>query len=318
MDSIRHIDADFIEQNTHFPALIDALRAGFASKDILVPLRHHHDFPNPHVERESSMLLMPAWQPNNSAGVKVVVVSPENGKQDLPAIQGVYMLFDVKSGSPKALVDAKKLTTKRTASASVLAATYLARPTSRSLLVVGTGALAPELIQAYSSVFPLERILIWGRNLDKAQAVIDSLKDFPIDLAIAEDLEAAAKAADIISCATLSKTPLIKGKWLNEGQHLDLIGAYRPDMREADDDAILRGSVFVDTMEGGQKESGDIVIPLQNGTLKKEDIKAELFGLCSETALGRTAEEEITIFKSVGHALEDLVAANYYYDLTEQ
>jgi len=318
MDSIRHIDADFIEQNTHFPSLIDALRAGFAAGDILVPMRHHHDFPNPHAERESSMLLMPAWQPDNAAGVKVVVVSPENGKQDLPAIQGVYMLFDVKSGSPKALVDAKKLTTKRTASASVLAATYLARPKSCSLLIVGTGALAPELIRAYSSVFPLEQILIWGRNPEKAQAVIDSLKDLPIDITVTEDLEAATQAVDIISCATLSKTPLIKGKWLKEGQHLDLIGAYRPDMRETDDEAIERGSVFVDTMEGGLKESGDIVIPLQNGTLKKEDIKSDLFGLCSGSSSGRTSEKEITIFKSVGHALEDLVAANYYFDLSEQ
>jgi len=313
MDAICHIDAQFIEAHTDFPGLIEALRKGFANKDIIVPLRHHHDFPNPHAERESSMLLMPAWQASNAAGVKVVVVNPENGKQQLPAIQGIYMLFDVKTGSPKALVDAKKLTTKRTASASVLAANYLARPDSSSLLVVGTGALAPELIQAYASQFTLERIIVWGRNSKKAQALIDSLGHLNLDLQVTEELEAAVQKVDIISCATLSKTPLIDGAWLQAGQHLDLIGAYRPDMREANDEAIQRANVFVDTLEGGLKESGEIVIPLNKGILKPEDIHADLFDLCSGKHAGRSTREEITLFKSVGHALEDLIAANYYF-----
>lgn len=314
MDAICHISSQFIEDHTHFPSLIRVLRDGFADQDILVPMRHHHDFPNPQAQRESSMLLMPAWQPKTNAGVKVVVVSPENGQHNLPAIQGVYMLFDVQTGSPKALVDAKKLTTKRTAAASVLAASYLARPNSKSLLMVGTGTLAPDVIRAYSSQFDLQQVLVWGRNKDKAQAVTDSLKGLPVDIQLAEDLEAAAKAVDIISCATLSKTPLIRGQWLKAGQHIDLIGAYRPDMREADDRAIERAEVYVDTMEGGLKESGDIVIPLANGTLDKTQIKTDLFGLCSGHHPGRTTQEEITLFKSVGHALEDLVAANYYFE----
>lgn len=314
MDQIAHIDAQFIETRTHYPDLIDALEQGFASDKIQVPLRHHHDFPNPAASQDSTMLLMPAWQPDHRSGVKVVVVSPDNGNHNLPAIQGFYMLFDVATGSPKALVDAKKLTAKRTAAASVLAAKYLAKPSSASLLVVGTGALAPELILAYTSLFDITEVTIWGRDIQKAKRLSDEFASSQYSCSVASDLKEAVSKVDIISCATLSSTPLIDGAWLKAGQHLDLIGAYKPDMREANDRAIEKASVFVDTFEGGLKESGDIVIPMNNGTLTSSDIHADLFGLCRGTHPGRAQDEEITLFKSVGHALEDLVAANYYFD----
>jgi ornithine cyclodeaminase len=277
-------------------------------------MRHHHDFPNPEVQADSTLLLMPAWNPSKNAGVKIVTVSPENGQFDLPSIQGTYIYFDAIKGSIKAILEAKSLTVKRTAAASALASSYLSRKDASSLLMIGTGALSINLIKAHAAVRPIKEVFIWGRNFEKATAICAILKNekFTV-IAIKTIAEKIAEVA-IVSCATLSKTPLVLGKYLKNGQHIDLVGAYKKDMREADDETISKASVYVDTFQGGLKESGDIVIPLQNGTLKEEDIKADLFQLCSNQKTGRSTEEEITVFKSVGHALEDLAAANYYYN----
>ena len=252
---------------------------------------------------------MPAWESGKSVGVKLVTVSPENGKKDLPAIQGIYILFDGDTGTPKALIEAKTLTARRTAAASALATSYLARPDSTKLTMVGTGVLAPNLIQAHAAVRPIKDVTIWGRDLKKAEDLAKEINNLGFTAYAEENLEKAVSSADIISSATLSKTPLISGSWLKPGQHIDLVGAYRPDMREADDEAIKRSSIFVDTYAGATKEGGDIVIPLQSGILSREDIKADLFDLTQGKHKGRSSVEEITYFKSVGHALEDLAAA---------
>lgn len=180
--------------------------------------------------------------------------------------------------------------------------------------MIGTGALSPNLIKAHASVRPIEQVLIWGRNKDKAKALAESLSEENFEIQVVSTVEEGLSEADIISCATLSETPLVLGEHLQRGQHVDLVGAYRPDMREADDAVIEKASIYLDSFEGGLKESGDIVIPIQTGILKKEDIKGDLFSLSSGQSTGRTSSEEITLFKSVGHALEDLVAANYYYE----
>jgi len=313
MDNIAQINADFIEQNTDFSNLISALKQGFSSKEIIVPMRHHHDFPNPDVHSDSTLLLMPAWKPSHEAGVKIVTVSPENGQHNLPSIQGTYIYLDAKKGTIKAILEAKSLTAKRTAAASALASSFLSRKNSNSLLMIGTGALSLNLIKAHASVRPLESVYVWGRTIEKAKAICNQLSNEKYVAKAIETIEEKISEVDIISCATLSQTPLVFGKYLKEGQHIDLVGAYKKDMREADDETIKKSSVFVDTFQGGLKESGDIVIPLNNGTLKKEDIKADLFQLCLSKESGRTNDSEITIFKSVGHALEDLVAAKYYY-----
>ncbi|MCK0107814.1 ornithine cyclodeaminase family protein [Flavobacteriaceae bacterium S0825] len=313
MDNIVQIDTNFIEENTSFTELISALKHGFSNNDIIVPMRHHHDFPNPEVNADSTLLLMPAWNPSKEAGVKVVTVSPENGQFNLPSIQGAYIYLDAKKGTIKALLEAKNLTAKRTAAASALASKFLSRENSKTLLMIGTGALSINLIKAHASVRPIETVYLWGRNHEKANEICKKLSNENYIVKAIETVEEKISEVDIISCATLSRTPLVLGRNLKEGQHVDLVGAYKKDMREADDDAIKKSSVYVDTFQGGLKESGDIVIPIKNGILKKEDIKADLFQLCSNTKSGRTNNSEITVFKSVGHALEDLVAAKYYY-----
>ena len=314
MEKIEQISAEFIEQNTNFLALISELKTHFASGEVIVPMRHHHDFPNPHVQADSTLLLMPAWNPSKNAGVKIVTVSPENGQFDLPSIQGTYIYLDAIKGSIKAILEAKSLTVKRTAAASALASSYLSRKNADSLLMIGTGALSINLIKAHAAVRPIKNVFVWGRNFDKAKAIAMQLKHEDFEITPIKSIEEKISEVDIISCATLSKIPLVLGKYLKAGQHIDLVGAYKKDMREADDEAITKTSVFVDTFQGGLKESGDIVIPLQNGTLKVESIKADLFQLITNQKNGRVSENEITLFKSVGHALEDLAAANYYYN----
>ncbi|MBA6154773.1 ornithine cyclodeaminase family protein [Gelidibacter maritimus] len=315
MKNIVQIDADFVENNTNFSNLIADLEKMFANKELLVPMRHHHDFPNPEVGMESTLLLMPAWNPGKQAGVKIATVSPANGKFDLPAIQAIYIYLDALKGSIKAIIEAKSLTVKRTAAASALASKYLSRKDSKSLLVIGTGALSPNLIKAHASVRPIERVYVWGRNYDKAKAICADLSEENFEIMAIRNIEDKISEVDIISAATLSSTPLVLGKFLRPGQHVDLVGAYRPDMREADDDAIKKSEVFVDTYEGGLKESGDIVIPLNTGVLAEQDIKADLFLMAAKGHSGRSNDEQITLFKSVGHALEDLAAATHYYKL---
>ncbi len=317
MEKIIQIDSDYIENNTNFSALITELKAAFSSQETLVPMRHHHDFANPAVNTDSTLLLMPAWNPSKNAGVKIVTVSPENSQFDLPSINGTYIYLDAVKGTIKAILEAKSLTVKRTASASALASTFLSKENSSSLLMIGTGALSVNLIKAHASVRPIKNVFIWGRNFSKAQAICKTLKEEDFTITAVQTIEEKISEVDIISCATLSKTPLVLGKYLKAGQHVDLVGAYKKDMREADNEVIKKGAVYIDTYQGGLKESGDILIPLQTGILKQEDINADLFELCSSKEIaeekGRKNDDEITVFKSVGHALEDLAAANYFY-----
>ncbi|MBE7692996.1 ornithine cyclodeaminase family protein [Tenacibaculum finnmarkense] len=322
MEKIIQIDSNYIENNTNFSALITELKAAFSSQETLVPMRHHHDFANPAVNADSTLLLMPAWNPSKNAGVKIVTVSPENSQFDLPSINGTYIYLDAVKGTIKAILEAKSLTVKRTASASALASSFLSKENSSSLLMIGTGALSVNLIKAHASVRPIKNVFIWGRNFSKAQAICEELQNENFTITAVQTIEEKISEVDIISCATLSKTPLVLGKYLKAGQHVDLVGAYKKDMREADDQVIKKGAVYIDTFQGGLKESGDIFIPLQTGILKEEDIKADLFQLCSSQEIsegivgkkGRENEDEITVFKSVGHALEDLTAANYFYN----
>ncbi len=315
MKNLVQIDADFIEENTNFPKLITALEKAFSNRDTLVPMRHHHDFPNPKMGEESTLLLMPAWNPGKEAGVKIATVSPANGKFNLPAIQGTYIYLDALKGSVKAILEAKSLTVKRTAAASALASKFLSRKDSKSLLMIGTGALSINLIKAHASIRPIETVFVWGRDFKKAKAICNALINENFKITPIKNIDEKISEVDIISAATLSKIPIVLGKYLKSGQHIDLVGAYRVDMREADDEAIKKSTIFVDTFEGGLRESGDIVIPLKTGLITKKDIKADLFALAANNHQGRNTNEEITFFKSVGHALEDLTAATYYFNL---
>ncbi|MEM7574807.1 MAG: ornithine cyclodeaminase family protein [Bacteroidota bacterium] len=313
MAELAQIDEAFITTHTDYAALIERLRTAFAQQKIETPLRHHHQFANPAAGIDSTLLLMPSWQAGKELGVKIITVSPENGRHELPAVQGAYLYFEATTGRLQALIEAKSLTVKRTAAASALAASYLARPEARSLLMIGTGALAPELIRAHATVRPIEEVLVWGRSPEKAKQLCQQFSRAPFSCTPVAELAKHLGQADIISCATLSTTPLVLGEYLRAGQHLDLVGSYLPDSRESDDACIEKSRIFLDTYEGGLKESGDIVIPLKQGLLRPADIQADLFELTSGQKSGRLTEGEITLFKSVGHALEDLVAASYYY-----
>ena len=249
--------------------LISSLKKVFASNDIIIPKRHHHDFPNPETEIDSTLLLMPAWHPGQYGGVKIVTISPENSRFDLPSVQGGYILMDATTGQAKAILEAKSLTTKRTAAASTLASSYLSKENASSLLMMGTGALSTNLILAHAGVRPINKVYVWGRNPEKAESICDQLKNERFEIASINAIEHKISEVAIISCATLSQTPLIFGKYLRPGQHIDLVGAYKKDMREADDETISIASVFVDTFQGGLKESGDIVIPLEKWNFKK-------------------------------------------------
>lgn len=303
-------DKEQLAKSLNYPDLILQLEKAFRA-DYVVPTRLHYNFENPKEDRQSTLLLMPAWEAGKYVGVKLIIVAPNNGTYNLPSIQGTYTLFDAHKGIPLAQMDAKELTNRRTAAASALASRFLSRENSDTLLMVGTGSLAPYLIEAHKSVRNIKKTLIWGRRFERAKEIAQILGAEAI-----EDLESGVQQADIISTATLSQTPLVLGKWLQPGQHLDLVGSYRKDMRETDDAAIQISRIYVDTIEGATKESGDLFIPLQNNIIKKQNVLGDLFDLCHARCEGRQTMEEITLFKSVGHALEDLAAASLAYEQT--
>jgi alanine dehydrogenase len=300
---MRIVGAEDVHRTLDYPGLVDAIAAMFRA-GCEAPLRHHHA-----IGAKGTLLLMPAWQPEGPIGVKFVTVFPGNRTKSLPSVAAFFVLLDGETGVPAALIDGPALTVRRTAAASALAARYLARPDSAVHLMVGTGALAPHLVAAYRAVRPIRETRIWGRDPAKAAALAAGLSADSIPAVPAADLAAAVTAADIVTCATLAREPLIRGEWLRPGSHLDLVGGFTPEMREADDVAVQRARVFVDTVTGATKEAGDITQPLASGALTPERILGDLFTLCRGETPGRQNADEITLFKSVGTALEDLAAA---------
>jgi ornithine cyclodeaminase len=310
---MRFIDAAGIDAALTFPALVEALREAFRG-GITVPVRHHHAIPRPG-GAEATFLLMPAWtdDPSGFIGTKLVTIFPDNGARGKASVLGTYVLMDGSTGEVVALLDGVALTLWRTAAASALAATHLARPDAARMVMVGAGALAPRLIAAHASVRPIREVLIWNRNGGKAAALAARLGRPGLSVRATDDLAGAIASADIVSSATLSPDPLIRGEWLKPGAHVDLVGAFTPRMREADDVAIARARVHVDTRGGATKEAGDIVQPLASGVLAEAGILGDLFDLAAGRAPGRQAADEITLFKSVGTAIEDLAAAALVY-----
>jgi ornithine cyclodeaminase len=307
-DSIPFVSAETLDAKLDYPSLIAALRKAFAA-DWTVPVRHHHGVPIPG-EADQTLLLMPAWEGGRSVGIKIVTITPGNGARNLPAIQGIYLLLDGRTGIPRVLMEGKQLTVRRTAAASALAAGYCARKDVATHLMVGAGALSLPLIEAHRAPRPgIRRNLLWARDPKKAEAKIAEIRRAGIAVEPVRDLEAAAREADIISCATLSAEPLIRGAWLRPGTHLDLVGAYLPELRESDDEAVKRATLFCDTRAGALKEGGDLLQPLKVGIIRESDVVADLADLCKGRHPGRKSAAEITLFKSVGTAIEDLAAA---------
>ncbi len=297
-----------VHDGLDYESLIETLRQMFRAQ-CTVPMRHHHTVPSGGGRADGTLLLMPAWQNGRFLGVKLVTVFPDNGDFALPAVMGSYLLLDGRTGFPRAIIDGPALTVRRTAAASALASSYLARPDAERLLMIGTGALIPHLVDAHSRVRPIREVLIWGRDPAKAARLAHRLDRRNLRVRATEDLPGAVGGAHVISCATLAREPILKGEWLPLGVHVDLVGGFTPEMREADDDCISRARVFVDTREGACREAGDIAQPLANGRLTQGDIAGDLYDLARGSRAGRRFYDQITLFKSVGTALEDLAAA---------
>lgn len=303
---MRFFSAEEVHSALSLPALADAIAEAFRA-GTTAPLRHAHA-----LSATDSLLLMPAWSAGKGGalGVKLVTVLPNNRARGFPTVNALYVLFDREGGAPRAVIDGEALTLRRTAAASLLAARYLARSDARNVLIVGTGRLAQFMAYAHCAGRDVERLLVWGRNAEHAQALVSTLRTEGLPAEAADDLQHAVGASHIVSCATTAASPIVRGAWLAPGTHLDLVGAFRRNMREADDAAAARSQVYVDTYAGALAEAADVIEPIERGVIAREDLQGELSELVTGSVPGRKDVDDITLFKSVGTAIEDLAAAD--------
>lgn len=297
------LDAHEVAAALNFPQLIDFMAAALAHP-IAAPLRLCITG-----TQQRELLVMPVMS-EHLAGVKVLAVTPQNSGSELPVVGGLFVLLDAQTGAALATMDAGELTARRTAAVSALASRQLSRPDAETLLVIGTGHIAPYLAEAHCSVRPIRRIQVWGRRAQATRHCADLIQQRVPGVAveIADDLAVAVAGNDIISAATRAQEPLIKGECIRAGTHLDLIGGYRPDMREIDDYGIAHATIYVDTIEGALAEAGDLRSPIARGIISENSIVGDIAAIVR--GAGRTSEAEITLFKSVGTAMSDLAAAD--------
>ncbi|KAJ6804599.1 putative delta(1)-pyrroline-2-carboxylate reductase [Iris pallida] len=297
-------------------ALIPHLRSTLPalSSSVRAPLRHSHPLSQGEAAPPSLLLLMPCWSLDPSLlpylGVKIVTVTP--------SVRASYSLFSSPGGLPLASLDGTLLTLLRTSAASALASLLLSRPSSSTLVLLGAGALAPHLVSAHRVARPgLTRFLLWNRTPEKASHLASQLQlQHPgVLFQVADDVDEAVAAGDIVCCATGSRTPLVKGERLKRGAHLNMVGSFTPEMRECDDEAVRRGRVFVDS-EDAFREAGELVGALERGVISREDVAGTLADLAAGRVVGRRGEEEeeVTVFKSVGTAVFDLLTAQLAYE----
>ncbi|QYJ19948.1 ornithine cyclodeaminase family protein [Achromobacter sp. ES-001] len=309
---MRFIDTEQTRGALSFDAVIPALREAFR-QGATVPARHVHAIRSG--DAQGTTLIMPAWSDRGYFGVKIINIFPENTHQGLPGLHATYNLYSATTGVPIAQVDGDIVTVYRTAGAAALGADYLARKDARTMLIVGSGRIAGLLAQAMRTVRPIQRVLVWNVRQAGADALAETLRVQGFDAQATSDLESAVREADIISCATLSTVPLIQGAWLRPGAHLDLIGSFTPQMRETDTACFDGTSVYVDTDEAPTK-SGDLLSAFEAGVLTREAIQGDLHQLTTGARQGRRNDQEITVFKAVGSALEDLTLATLVYEST--
>ncbi|MBA2547387.1 MAG: ornithine cyclodeaminase family protein [Burkholderiaceae bacterium] len=316
---MRFYAADAVHAALSLPALADAIAQALRD-GVSAPLRHAHS-----ISRNDSLLLMPAWSARDQGaiGVKLVTVFPGNAANvgavdacSTPTVNAVYVLFDRHNGAPRAVIDGEALTLRRTAAASLLAARYLAPADVRTVLIVGTGRLARFMARAHCTGRNVERLLIWGRNPERAQSLAAVLRADALPAEAVDDLQRAVSEAHIISCATTATAPIVYGAWLAPGTHLDLVGGFKRNMREVDDAAVRSARIYVDTYAGALAEAGDIVDPIERGVITRQDIAGELGDLIAGRVDGRRSVGDITLFKSVGTAIEDLAAAQMLLSVT--
>ncbi len=305
---MRVFDADQVRARAPLPALVDCLEGSFRGRPY-IPLRQVLTPPGGAGDRH--FFIMPAFAEDGFAAVKLITFVPENARSGLPTIQAAIVVFSAE-GVPVAFIDGTMVTRLRTAAASALASRYLSRADSRRLALAGTGALAPWMAAAHASVRPIERIDVWGRKSVRVQATVEAIRSLvgpQVEIKAAASFEDAVRQADIVSCATSSTAPVLEGRWIRPGAFVDLVGSFTPDTREADDDAVRRARIFVDTFEGALAEAGDLIGPISRGVIGREHVQGELADLVCGRVAGRLSTEEITLFKSVGTAIEDLATA---------
>jgi ornithine cyclodeaminase/alanine dehydrogenase-like protein (mu-crystallin family) len=286
--------------------LVTWLEAGMRLA-VQVPERNHHDVV---VEGEPvrTLITMPAWDDSGLIGVKLVNVVPANVSRCRPSISATYVIFDSVTGEPMALLDGTVLTARRTAAVAALAGKHLSDPHARTHLIVGAGAVARHLAPAYAAVRSFKRTLVWARRPDRAAEMARELEAGGIRAVAVTDLEEGVRASDVVSCATMAERPIIRGAWLRPGSHLDLLGAYRPNMREADDDALHGAAIYADSMPGALTDAGELADPIERGAIARADILGDLRDLCLNPPQGDGVTR--TVFKSVGNARWDYLCAS--------
>lgn len=307
---MRMIDAESITRLLDYPALVAWLEE--AHRDEIDAMDDLLLSQSPPAGPTNHFLLRAAWQDRLGVGAKLVTVFPDNPRRGVPSVQGVYLLFDPADGHPLACLDGTELTYWKTAADSALGARFLAPPEPSVLLMVGAGAMAPHLIRAHRAVRPsIALVRIWNRTPERAAQLAARLRAEGIPAVTVADLAGAVKEADIVCCATMATAPLIRGEWLRPGTHLDLVGAYTPAMREADDEAVRRARIFVDSRLTAVHAIGELGMPLRAGVIAESAVLADLFDLCRGRHPGRRSGEEITLFKNGGGGHLDLMTAAF-------
>ncbi|MDJ0614956.1 MAG: ornithine cyclodeaminase [Rhizobiaceae bacterium] len=264
----------------------------------------------------NALLTRGAWIEGLGMAIKSMSVFPENTQlsPQLPTIQGGVLLFEGKNGGLKVVIDGILVTKWKTAGDSVLGARLLANPEPKTHVMVGAGTVAASIIDAYHAVFPsIKRFIIYNRTKERAEELAATLSESISGIEVYEDLPEACAEADILTSATMTVDPILRGDWMKPGTHIDLIGAFKPNMREADDDLILKSSLFVDSKDTTFGHIGEIEIPLQAGTISHSDVLGDFYDLCSDR-IGRQNEEEITLFKNGGGAHLDLMTSLHIFD----
>ena len=303
------ITSDQVQSALAYPSLIRDLQRDFAAS-FSMPRRTVFRL-DQDPDRHDGFALLPAWN-DQVIAVKSFTYFPDN-QQPFDTLYSKILLFDRQHGEPLALVDGTSVTLWRTGAVSALAATHLAREDSRTLLILGTGKLAPYLARAHASTRPLDTILVWGRDPARSQRIVDTVRIDGVTLTATPDIAEACAKADIVVCATGSPDVLVRGEWIREGTHTDFLGNHLATRRECDSALVQKSRVYVDSYANCMEEAGEILIPMQEGVLSRQDLQGELAELCAGSVQGRRSDSEITLFKSVGTALSDLVAAHCAY-----
>lgn len=309
------IDAARVHALLSYDGLIEALRKAHLGAMPTMSDRHIYEQPHPDGQPDI-LILLPAWQAGEGMLAKIVTSFPRNqARHGVPTVNALYVFLNGSTGVPEAVIDGEAMIFRKTSADSALGASILARSDARTLLMAGAGKLAPYLVRAHCSVRPsIERVMVWNRTALRAEALAEQLAAEGIPAGAVADLDDAVSKADIISSATMAEAPIIKGRLLKPGAHVDLVGSFTPAMREADDDVLLRSTIFVDH-RGTTRRSGEFLGPYERGVISPADVKADLFELCQGTIAGRTSGTQITMMKNGGGSHIDYFVAKYTVEM---